>query len=104
MRRNHMNQMQQMLAQAQKMQRELAKAHAALAEKEFPVSKGGMVELVMLGDRTVKSLVIDKDALDPENGEMLAETIALALNEALEQINAEYDAIEERITGKTGLF
>ena len=99
-----MNQMQQMLMNAQRMQRELQKAHAALAEKEFKVSKNGMVDLTMLGDRTVKELKIDKDALDPENGEMLADTIALALNEALEQIQDEYDAIEERITGKTGLF
>ena len=99
-----MNQMQQMLMNAQRMQRELQKAHAALAEKEFKVSKNGTVDLVMLGDRTVKELKIDKDALDPENGEMLADTIALALNEALEQIQDEYDAIEERITGKTGLF
>ena len=99
-----MNQMQQMLMQAQKMQRELQKAHAELAKKEFKVSKGGMVELVMLGDRSVQSLVIDKDALDPDNAEMLSDTISLALNEALEQINKEYDEIEERITGKTGLF
>ena len=99
-----MNQMQQMLANAQRMQRELAKAHAALAEKEFKVSKNGMVELTMLGNRTVKELVIDKDALDPENGEMLSETIALALNEALEAIQKESDAMEEKITGRTGLF
>ncbi len=99
-----MNQMQQMLMNAQRMQRELQKAHAALAEKEFHVSKNGMVELTMLGDRSVKELVIDKDALDPENAEMLSETIALALNELLKQIEEENDAIEERITGKTGLF
>lgn len=99
-----MNQMQQMLMNAQRMQRELQKAHAALAEKEFTVSKGGMVELVMLGDRTVKSLTIDKDALDPDNADMLSDTIVLALNEALEAIGEEYDAIEERVTGKTGLF
>ena len=99
-----MNQMQQMLMNAQRMQRELQKAHAALAEKEFTVSKNGMVTLIMLGDRTVKSLEFDKDALDPENADLLSETITLALNEALETINEEYDEIEERITGKTGLF
>ena len=47
-----MNPMQQMMMQAQRMQRELAKAKAALAEQEFKVSKGGMVELTMKGDRT----------------------------------------------------
>ena len=99
-----MNQMQQMLANAQRMQRELQKAQAALAEKEFSVSKNGMVELVMLGDRSVQSLTIDKDALDPENAELLSDTIVLALNEALEAIDEENAAIEERITGKGGLF
>ncbi len=99
-----MNQMQQMLMNAQRMQRELQKAHAALDEKEFHVSKGGMVELTMLGSRTIKELVIDKDALDPENAELLSETITLALNEALEAIEKENDEIEQRITGKNGLF
>ena len=99
-----MNQMQQMLMNAQRMQRELQKAHAALDEKEFHVSKNGMVELTMLGNRTVKELIIDKDALDPENADMLSETITLALNELLEQIEEENQAIEEKVTGKTGLF
>lgn len=99
-----MNQMQQMLMNAQRMQRELQKAHAALDAKEFHVSKGGMVELTMLGNRTIKELVIDKDALDPENAELLSETITLALNEALEAIETENDEIEQRVTGKNGLF
>ncbi|MBE6127071.1 MAG: YbaB/EbfC family nucleoid-associated protein [Erysipelotrichaceae bacterium] len=99
-----MNQMQQMLMNAQRMQRELQKAHAALDEKEFHVSKNGMVELTMLGNRTVKELIIDKDALDPENADMLSETITLAFNELLEQIEEENQAIEEKVTGKTGLF
>ncbi len=99
-----MNQMQQMLMQAQRMQRELEKARAALAEQEFSVSKGGMVELVMKGDRTISSLSIDPDALDPENKEMLEDTISMALNEALEQIQEASDAIEEKVTGKKGLF
>ncbi len=99
-----MNQMQQMLMNAQRMQRELQKAKAALAEKEFHVSKGGMVELTLLGDRSVKELKIDRDALDPDNEEMLSETIALALNEALAAIEKEGDEIEEKITGKVNLF
>lgn len=99
-----MNQMQQMIMQAQRMERELKKANAALAEKEFKVSKNGMVELTMLGSREVKELNIDKDALDPENAEMLQETIVLALNEALEAIQKESDEIQERITGQTRMF
>jgi DNA-binding YbaB/EbfC family protein len=96
--------MQQMLMNAQRMQRELQKAHAALAETEFKVSKAGMVDLVMMGDRTIKEIHIDKDAMDPEMVEDLQEAIKLAINEALEKINAANEEIEEKITGKTGLF
>ena len=99
-----MNQMQQMLQNAQRMQREIAKANAAIAATEYPVSKNGMVSLVVMGGRTIKSLDIDDEALDPDNKEMLVETIRLALNEALEQINQAYDEAEERITKKGGLF
>jgi len=99
-----MNQMQQMIINAQRMQRELQKAKAALAEKEFAVSKNGMVELTLFGNRTVKEIKIDKDALDPENADMLEETLVLALNEALEAIQKADDEIEERIAGKPGLF
>ena len=97
-----MNQMQQMLMQAQKMQRE--KANAALDEKEFKVSKNGMVELTITGNNTIKALDIDADALDPENKEMLEEAIKMAFEEALKQIAEERAEIEEKITGRAGGF
>lgn len=94
--------MQQMLMQAQKMQRELQKAQDELKAKEFTVSKGGAVSVVVKGDRTVSSISIDKDAFDPENKEMVEEMIALAINEAIAQINKESEEINERITGRSG--
>jgi len=96
--------MQQMMAQAQKMQRELKKAQAELAQKEFVVTKGGAVTVVVLGSKEIKSVEIDKDAFDPDNKEMIEEMIALAINEALEKINEESEAINERITGQPGGF
>ena len=99
-----MNQMQQMLMQAQKMQREMAKANAVLDEKEFKVSKNGMVELTITGNNTIKALDIDADALDPENKEMLEEAIKMAFEEALKQIAEERAEIEEKITGRAGGF
>lgn len=100
-----MNPMQQMLQRAQKMQRELAKAKEALASQEFSVSKSGMVEIVVTGDRKIKSLKIDKDALDPENAEMLEDTIAVALNEVMEKVTAAEDELESKVTGgAAGLF
>ncbi len=94
--------MQQMLMQAQKMQRELKKAQDALKEKEFKVSKAGIVNVVVRGDRTLLSLDIDKDALNEESKEMVEESIVLAINEALAEIEKENEAINEQITGRAG--
>lgn len=94
--------MQQMLIQAQKMQRELQKKQAELEEKEFTVTKGGAVTVVVKGDKTIKSIDIDKDAFDPDNKEMVEEMIALAVNEAVEKITEESNAINEQMTGRTG--
>ena len=94
--------MQQMLMQAQKMQRELQKAQNELKAKEFKVSKGGAVNVVVMGDKSIKSIDIDKDAFDDENKEMVEEMIALAINEALAQIDKESEEINEKITGRPG--
>ena len=96
--------MQQMMAQAQKMQRELKKAQAELAQKEFVVSKGGAVTVTVYGNKQVKSVNIDADAFDADNKDMIEEMIALAINEALEKIDEEAEAINERITGQPGGF
>ncbi len=96
--------MQQMLIQAQKLQREMQKQMAELEQKEFTVSKSGAVTVVVKGDKTVKSINIDKDAFDADNKEMVEELIALAINEAIEQIRAEEEAINSKMTAPGKLF
>ncbi|MBO4703256.1 MAG: YbaB/EbfC family nucleoid-associated protein [Bacilli bacterium] len=96
--------MQQMMAQAQRMQRELRKAQAELAQKEFKVAKGGAVTVTVLGNKEIKAIEIDNDAFDPENKEMIQDMIALAINEAMAKIDEESEAINERITGQPGGF
>ena len=96
--------MQQMMAQAQKMQRELKKAMAALAEQDFVSNKGGLVTVTLKGNRRVESIVIEKDAMDAENKEMIEESIVLAINELNEQISAAEEEINERITGSKAGF
>ena len=96
--------MQQMMAQAQKMQRELQKAIKALEEKEFTITKGGAVTVKMYGSNEIISISVDEDAFDKDNKEMVEEMIAMAINEGLEQIKAEREAINERITGQKGGF
>ena len=94
--------MQQILAQAQKMQRELQKAMNELKEKEFVINKNGMVVVTVTGNKEVKSIDIDNDAMDVDNKDMVQESIVLALNEAFAKIDAEAEAINERITGRAG--
>ena len=94
--------MQQMLAQAQKMQRELQKAMNELKEKEFVINKNGMVVVTVTGNKEVKSIDINNDAMDVDNKDMVQESIVLALNEAFAKIDAEAEAINERITGRAG--
>lgn len=98
-----MNQMQQMFAQAKRMERELKNARAALAEKEFVIKKAGIIEVTLKGNMTVQSIKIEADALEADNKEMIEDTLAMAVNEGLAQIQAEADAIEQRITGQSGL-
>ena len=90
------------MIQAQKMQRELKKAKDQLHEKEFSKNKSGVVEVTVKGDKTVVKIDIDKDAL--EDKEMVEEMIALALNELFEQIDAEEEAIEDKLAGNSRGF
>lgn len=94
--------MQQMIMQAQKMQRELQKAHAELEAKEYNITKAGLVTVTLLGDKTVKSIEIDKEAMNPDDAELIQDSIVAAINEAIAQIKAESEAIDEKITGRTG--
>ena len=78
--------MKKMMKQAQKMQRAAAAAQEEIAKMEFTASAGGgMVEAVVMGDNTVKSVKIDPDAVDPEDIEMLEDMIVAAVNEASRQ-------------------
>ncbi|MBO4737016.1 MAG: YbaB/EbfC family nucleoid-associated protein [Bacilli bacterium] len=86
------------------MERELKKAHEELATKEFVVKKAGIIEVTIMGDRKIKAIKIDKDALSADNEEMVEETLAMAINEAYDKVQAESDAIEERVTGQRGVL
>ena len=91
--------MQQMMIQAQKMQRELKKAMDKLAEQEFSVNKSGAVTITMMGDGSIKSIEIDDDAFEKDNKEMIQDLIIIGINELSEQIEEAKEDINERITG-----
>ena len=94
--------MQQMMIQAQKMQRELQKAQDALAEKEFKITKAGLVTITVLGSKEVKSIEIEEDGYEKDNKEMVEELIVSGLNELFNRIDKESEEINKRITGRSG--
>lgn len=89
-----------MMKEAQKMQREMEKAQEEIAAMEFSASAGGgVVTATVAGDKTVKSIVIDPEAVDPEDIEMLQDMICAAVNEALRVASVEADTRMNALTG-----
>lgn len=76
-----------LMRQAQKMQEEMARARQELEQSEFSSSVGGgMVEVKMMGNRSLKSISIKKEVVDPDDVEMLEDLIVSAVNDVLGQI------------------
>ena len=94
--------MQQMMIQAQKMQRELKKAMDELAKQEVTVNKSGAVNITMMGDGSIKAIEIDDDAFEKDNKEMIQDLIVIGINELTEKIEEAKEEINERITGSRG--
>lgn len=92
-----MGNMQGMMKQVQKMQKEMAKAQETLNEQEF-VGKAtnDLVKVVFTGDKVMKDIQINAEILDPEDPEMVQDLIVMAVNDALQQIEKE----SERTVGK----
>jgi DNA-binding YbaB/EbfC family protein len=95
--------MNQLMKQAQKMQAEMEKAQAALADERVEASVGGgMVKVAMKGDMTVESVVIDPDAIDPEDADMLQDMVTAAVNEAVRMVQELQDQRMSYVTGGMG--
>lgn len=89
-----------LMKQAQKMQDEMMQAQESLKDEVVEASAGGgMVKVKMGGDLTLREIVIDPEAVDPEDVEMLAEMVQAAVNEGL---RAAQQLAESKMGGITG--
>jgi nucleoid-associated protein EbfC len=89
-----------LMKQAQKMQDEMMQAQESLKDEVVEASAGGgMVKVKMGGDLTLREIVIDPEAIDPEDAEMLAEMVQAAVNEGL---RAAQQLAESKMGGITG--
>ncbi|MGN1201128.1 MAG: YbaB/EbfC family nucleoid-associated protein [Candidatus Caccovivens sp.] len=79
--------MQALMRQAQKMQEDMKRTREEIDASEYASSVGGgMVEVTLYGNRTVKSVKIKPEVVDPEDIEMLEDLVASAVGDALKKI------------------
>jgi nucleoid-associated protein EbfC len=74
----------QMMRQVQQMQAEMMKAQEELKNEVVEASAGGgMVTVKISGDLELRELLIDPQAVDPEDVELLQDMVQAAVNEAI---------------------
>ena len=94
--------MQNMIRQAQKMQQEMERKNEELANTELVgASGGGMVEVVITGKNEIKAVRIKKEAVDPDDVEMLEDLIMAAIKDAQTKVQ---DLTREKLGPMGGAF
>lgn len=87
-----------LMKQAQKMQEDLQKAQAELANKEITgESGGGMVKVTLNGKHECRRVAID-DSLMGDDKEMLEDLVAAAVNDAVHKVA---DLTQSEMSGLT---
>ena len=96
--------MNNLMKQAQKMQENLMKMQEELQAKEYEATAGGgVIKAVCGGNRELKSITIDPEAVDPDDVEMLQDMIVAAVNEAMRKAEADQSANMAKLTGGLNL-
>jgi len=96
--------MNNMMKQAQQMQARMQKMQEELEEKEVEATAGGgVVKVVATGKKTIKSIEIKEEAVDPDDVEMLQDLIIAAVNEALMNVDDMVNSEMGKITGGMNL-
>ena len=92
--------MNQMLRQAQALQRKLARAQEEIAELEVTgTAGGGTVNAVASGSGDLLRIEIAPEAVDPDDVEMLQDLVVAAVNDALRQAR---ELEQEKLGGLAG--
>ena len=96
--------MQQLMMQAQKMQRDMQKKQKELEAQTFHIeSAGGAITIDIKGTRQIEKIEIDEDAIDPQDKEMLEDMIKIAINDAIAMIDKEHDKIQQKMASSMGM-
>lgn len=99
-----MSNMNQMMRQAQVMQRKLKKAQDELAAMSFEGSAGGgMVKAEVSGEGQLRSMAIDPSVVDPEDVELLQDMVVASITEAMRKRSEAEDRLMGPIAGGLGI-
>ena len=95
--------MNNLMKQAQKMQRQMEETTKELEEKEVTASAGGgAVEVTVSGKKEVIKINLKEEVVDPDDIEMLEDLIIAATNEALRKMEEVSQAEMSKVTGGLG--
>ena len=95
--------MNNLMKQAQRMQRQMEESQKELEEKEFTATAGGgAVEVSVSGKREVTKVKLQEEAVDPDDIEMLEDLIMAATNEALRAMETDTQNQMAKFAGGLG--
>lgn len=82
------------------MQEQMEKAQEEIKQKEYTTTVGGgVVEIVMTGDKVLKAIKLKPEIVDPEAIEDLEDLIISGVNEVLRKVEEETETRMNEISG-----
>lgn len=92
--------MNNLMKQAQRMQKQMEEKTKEIESKEWEASAGGgAVTVKVSGKKEVTSVELSKEVVDPDDIEMLQDLIMAAVNEAFRKMEDETQNAMSQITG-----
>lgn len=96
--------MNSMLHQARKMQDQITELQEDIEQRTFTASAGGgAVNVTVTGKKTLQSIELKPEVVDPSDIEMLQDLIISAVNEAVANVESTTEAEMSKITGGVAL-
>lgn len=95
--------MNNLMKQAQRMQRQMEEGQKELEAKEFTAKAGGgAVEVTVSGKKEILNVKLSEEAVDPDDIETLQDMIIAATNEALKLAEEANSELMGKMTGGLG--
>ena len=95
--------MNNLMKQAQRMQRQMEESQKELEVKEFTAKAGGgAVEVTVTGKKEITKVKLSQEVVDPDDVEMLEDLVMAATNEALRKMEEESSKVMGNIAGGLG--